>query len=161
MDSIYLAGMKPQSRLTEVIDKSQRPDSKKSLKGFLGVAGFYRLFIPNFAHVSQPLAVLTSNDTPFLCTTGCEKAFSSLKSALTSDPVLEFPDFSRQFIVEVDASNYAIGGVCSQLGPADQEHPIAHLSTALQKSQQNWSATTKQSFALVMAVRHWHVDLAG
>ena len=94
-------------------------------------------------------------------TNECEKAFGALKSALMSEPVLEVPDFSRQFIVEVDASNYAIGGVLSQLGSDDQEHPIAYFSTALQKSQQNWSATTKESFALVMAICHWHVYLAG
>ena len=159
--NLSAAGIRPQSRLTEAIDKYQRPDSKKSLKGFLGLAGFYRSFIPNFAHVSQPLNSLTSNDTPFMWTNECEKAFGALKSALMSEPVLEFPDFSRQFIVEVDASNYAIGGVLSQLGSDDQEHPIAYFSTALQKSQQNWSATTKESFALVMAIRHWHVYLAG
>ena len=77
------------------------------------------------------------------------------------EPVLEFSDFTRQFIVEVDASNYAIGGVLSQQGSDHQEHPVAYFSTALQKSQQNWSETTKESFALVMAVRHWHVYLAG
>ena len=49
----------------------------------------------------------------------------------------------------------------SQQGSDHQEHPVAYFSTALQKSQQNWSATTKESFALVMAVRHWHVYIAG
>ena len=159
--NLSAAGIRPQSRLTEAIDNYQRPNSKKSLKGFLGLAGFYRSFIPNFAHVSQPLNALTSNETPFVWNNECEKAFNALKIALTSEPVLEFPDFTRQFIVEVDASNYAIGGVLSQQGSDHEEHPVAYFSTALQKSQQNWSATTKESFALVMAVRHWHVYLAG
>ena len=159
--NLFVAGIRPQSRLTEAIDNYQRPDSKKSLKGFLGLAGFYRSFIQNFAHVSQPLNALTSNETPFVWNNECEKAFNALQNALTSEPVLEFPDFTGQSIVEVDASNYAIGGVLSQQGSDHQEHPIAYFSTALQKPQQNWSATTKESFALVMAVRHWHVYLAG
>ena len=63
--------------------------------------------------------------------------------------------------MEVDASNYTVGGVLSQLGLDHREQPVAYFSTALQKSQQNWSATTKESFALMLAVRHWHVYLAG
>ena len=72
--NLSAAGIRPQSRLTEAIDNYQCPNSKKSLKGFLGLAGFYRSFIPNFAHVSQPLNALTSNETPFVWNNECEKA---------------------------------------------------------------------------------------
>ena len=105
--------------------------------------------------------VLTSNETPFVWNNECETAFNALQNALTSEQVLDFLNFTHQFIVEVDASNYAISGVLSQQGSDHQEHPVAYFSTALQKSQQNWSATTEDSVALVMAVRHWHVNLAG
>ena len=155
------AGIKPQSRLTEAINQYQRPTTRKQVKGFLGLAGFYRSFIPNFATVSRPLNVLTSNATPLVWTQECELAFENLKHALTAEPILKFPDFNEQFIIEADASNFAVGGVLSQLGPNGIEHPVAYFSTALQKSQQNWSATIKESFALVLAVRHWHVYLAG
>ena len=64
--NLSAARIRPQSRLKEAIDNYQRPDSKKSLKGFLGLAGFNRSFIPNFAHVSQPLNALTSSETPFV-----------------------------------------------------------------------------------------------
>ena len=159
--TLSAAGIQPQARLTEAIKQYQPPANKKQLKGFLGLAGFYRSFIPKFADISKPLNALTNHDTPFFWSKDCQNAFQDLKYALTSEPVLMFPNFSQSFIVEVDASNYAVGGVLSQLGLDHREHPVAYFSTALQKSQQNWSVTTKESFALVLAVRHWHVYLAG
>ena len=159
--SLSREGIKPQSRLTDAIEQFQCPSNKKELKGFLGLAGFYRAFIPNFANISQPLNELTGENVPFQWSTRCENAFVTLKKALSSEPVLKFPDFGQEFIVEVDASNYAVGGVLSQFGADKKLHPVAYFSTALQKSQQNWSATTKEAFALVLAVRHWNVYLAG
>ena len=63
--SLSREGIKPQSRLTEAIERFQRPSNKKELKGFLGLAGFYRAFIPNFANISQPLNELTGENVPF------------------------------------------------------------------------------------------------
>ena len=54
-----------------------------------------------------------------------------------------------------------MGGVLSQLSSDQSLHPVAYFSTALQGSQLNWSATEKEAYALVTAVRHWHVYLAG
>ena len=154
-------GIKPQSRLTDAIQTFGVPKTKKELKGFLGLAGFYRDFIPNFTHISKPLKELTSDKVPFCWTSACDSAFDTLKNLLSSEPVLRFPDLNTPFVLEVDASNYAVGGILSQKAPDNTLHPVAYFSTALQKSQQNWSATTKEAFALVLAVRHWHVYLAG
>ena len=154
-------GIRPQSRLTDAICTFSRPTTRKELKSFLGLAGFYRAFIPNFADISQPPNTMSSDSIPFDWNQACEQAFSILQQKLCCEPVLKFLDFSRPFTVEVDASNYAVGGVLSQLDDHQQLHPVAYFSTALQKSQQNWSATTKEAFALVLAVRHWHVYLAG
>lgn len=147
--------------MTETIKQYQPHANKKQLKGLLGLAGFYRSFIPKLADISKPLNAPTNHDTPFFWSKECENAFQDLKYALTSEPVLMFPDFDQSFIVEVDASNYAVGGMLSQLGLDHREHHVAYFSTALQKSQQNWSVTTKESFALMLAVRHWQVYLAG
>ena len=154
-------GIKPQARLTEAIDNYKRPENRKELKGFLGLAGFYRSFIQNFAEISQPLNKLTSENVPFQWDDSCEIAFSVLKQKLSSKPVLSFPKLGEPFVVEVDASNHAVGGVLSQVGNDDCLHPVVYFSTALQSSQKNWSATTKEAFALVCAVRHWQVYLSG
>ena len=84
-----------------------------------------------------------------------------LKMKLTSDPVSNFPERNQTFVVEVDASNLNGSGILSQKSSDEQLHPVAYFSTALQKSQKNWSAASKEAFALVLAVRHWNVYLAG
>ena len=155
------SGIRPQSRLTEAISKFEQPKTKKELKGFLGLAGFYRAFIRDFANIAEPLNNLTSDKIPFVWTDECTNAFSALKRALLSHPVLRFPNLQQEFVVEVDASNYAVGGILSQKADDDELHPVAYFSTALQQPQRNWSATTKEAFALIVAVRHWHVYLAG
>ena len=116
-------GIKPQARLTEAINNYKRPETRKELKGFLGLAGFYRSFIHNFAEICQPLNKLISENAPFQWDDSCETALSVLKQKLLSKPVLSFPKLGEPFIVEVDASNHAVGGVSSQVGNDDCLHP--------------------------------------
>ena len=71
------------------------------------------------------------------------------------------PQLDQPFIFEVDASNHAVGGVLLQFGDDGKPHLVSYYSTALQQSQKNWSATSKEAFALIMADRHWRVYLAG
>eukprot|EP00794_Sanderia_malayensis_P019749 gene19749-21686_t len=155
------SGIRPQSRLTEAISNFKQPATKKELKGFLGLAGFYRAFIRDSANIAEPLNRLTSDKFPFAWTADCSKAFIALKEALFSDPVLQFPNLQKEFVVEADASSYAVGGILSQKADDGELHPVAYFSTALQQSQQNWAATTKEAFALILAIRHWRVYLAG
>ena len=154
-------GIKPQHRLTEAIVKFPQPETKKELRRFLGMAGFYRAFIKDFATISQPLNKLTSDNTKFIWDMACEHAFQKLKQQLISEPILAFPKPNDTFVVEVDASDYAAGGVLSQEGPDHVLHPVAYFSTAFTNSQRNWAAITKEAFALVLAVRHWYVYLTG
>eukprot|EP00794_Sanderia_malayensis_P020882 gene20882-22932_t len=125
-------GIQPQTRLTDAIRSYERPLTKKQLKGFLGLAGFYRAFIPGFATISQPLNSLTTDTVVFKCSDDCENAFKQLKEQLLSEPVLQFPNLNQPFVIEVDASDPAVGGVLSQTGPDNQPHPVAYFSTALQ-----------------------------
>ena len=73
-------GVTPQSRLAEAIDSFKRPDTKRELKSFLGLAGFYRSFIPNFAEISRPLNRFTSDTVVFEWNDTCEQAFCKLKA---------------------------------------------------------------------------------
>ena len=104
---------------------------------------------------------LTSDTVVFAWDDTCEQAFCTLKALLSSKSGLLFPHFGKQFIIEVDASNYACGSILSQENPPDEIRPIAYFSTSLQPAQQKWSATVKEAFTLLCPVRHWHVHLAG
>jgi hypothetical protein len=80
-----------------------------------------------------------------------QQSFDALKLALGSAPVLALPDFSKQFILETDASNLGIGAVLMQEG-----HPIAYLSQGLNIINQGRSTYEKECLAILMAVDKWH-----
>lgn len=82
----------------------------KALRGFLGLVGFYRQFVKGYTTVSTPLNSLLCKDV-FQWTTAIDEAFSSLKTMLTSKPLLQLPDFSLPFTIETDASRTAMGVV--------------------------------------------------
>ena len=146
-------GVKPQKRLTEAILTFATPLNRKELRRFLGLAGFYRRFIPQFASISRPLNRLTSDNVNFQWTDECDTAFNTLKQKLSSEPVLAFPKLGEPFVVEVDASDYAVGGVLAQLGNDNDLHPVAYMSIALNPSQQNWCPYSKEAYALLLATR--------
>ena len=154
-------GVKPQSRLTEAIENFATPNTKKEVRRFLGMAGFYRDFISNFSEIASPLNNLTKENVVFHWSTECNIAFITLKQALISAPVLAFPDPNQEFLVEVDASKNAVGGVLSQYQGDQSIHPVAYYSTSLTEAQKNWSPYTLEAYAIVMAVRHWDTYLAG
>ena len=125
------------------------------------MAGFYRTFIPSFADICKPLHEITRDDVKFQWNSSCQTAFEELKKRLSTKPVLAFPRLGETFVVEVDASDDAVGGELSQRGIDGIVRPIAYMSTLLKKSQKNWSPHTKEAFALVLSVRQWYVYLAG
>ena len=154
-------GVKPQERLVTAIKDFEIPKSRKEVKRFLGMAGFYRTFIRKFADIAAPLNNLTRDNVVFKWTDECTQAFRELKACLISEPVLAFPRLGEVFVVEVDASDVGFGGVLTQEGRDSQYHPVAYFSDAVKSSQHHWAPGTKEAFALVLAVRHWYVYLAG
>jgi hypothetical protein len=126
------------------------PASVRALRGFLGLAGYYRKFIRHFGLIAKPLTDLLRKDTMFIWTSVHESAFQSLKAALCSAPVLGIPDFSKTFHIETDASGYGVGAVLLQDG-----HPLAFISKALAPRNQGLSAYEKEYLAIIMAVEQW------
>nr|CAH67280.1 OSIGBa0111L12.7 [Oryza sativa] len=108
------------SKIQSIVDWV-RPTTIKKLRGFLGLAGYYRKFIKNFGAISKPLTQLLKKDAPFNWTAEVEQAFQLLKQSLVSAPVLALPDFQQPFTLETDASDLGIGAVLSQ-----NQHPIAY-----------------------------------
>ena len=154
-------GIKPQKGLTDSIIDFATPSNRKELKRFLGMVSFYRNFIRNFSEISNPLNKLTSDKVSFDWDSNCENSFSTMKNCLVSAPILAFPRISEPFIVEVDASDNAVGGELSQYDTNGEAHPVAYFSSTLSKSQRNWSPHSKEAYALIVAVRNWNVYLAG
>ena len=154
-------GVRPQSRLTEAIQNFATPKNKKEVKRFLGLSGFYREFIRGFAEIAAPLNRLTRDQVTFDWNTDCDTSFKALKAGLLCSPVLAFPQTNREFIVEVDASKHAVGGVLSQRQEDDSIHPVAYYSSALKDNEKEWAPYTQEAYALVLATRHWNTYLRG
>ena len=117
------------------------------MKGFLGLAGYYRKFIKDFSKITKPLTDLTKLNKQWNWTGDCQNAFNILKQKLIERPVLRYPDFSKQFTL-TDASNYGIEAVLSQEG-----HPCCYVSRTLNPAEVNYSTTEKEMLAIVWAIR--------
>ncbi|KAL9957276.1 hypothetical protein ACROYT_G038892 [Oculina patagonica] len=132
------------------------PENSTEVKSFLGLASYYRRFIPNFAAVAQPLHKLTEAKTEFVWTGQCQLAFDSLKGLLTSCRVLAYPTREGKFVLDTDASDHGIGAVLSQLQDG-VEKPIAFASRTLSKSERNYCVTRRELLAIVEFVKqHRH-----
>ena len=133
----------------EAMKNWQIPTTVKQLRGFLGLTGYYRRFIKNYALISQPLTSLLKKHS-FHWNESAEQAFMKLKNAMIEAPVLGLPDFTQEFVVEADASGTGIGAVLCQNG-----HPLAYLSKALSVKHQSLSTYEKEFLAVIAALDKW------
>ena len=137
------------------IQEWPQPRNVKELRGFLGLTGYYRKFIPGYGKVCQRLYNLTKKEG-FVWTDSATEAFTQLKSIMSSPQVLALPDFSQTFVVECDASGKGIGAVLQQ-----NQRPIAFFSQALGPKNQALSTYERELIAIVHAVRKWQNYLQG
>ena len=126
---------------------------------FLGMAGYYRKFCSNFADLTAPLTDLLKKDRKYVWSPGCQIAFEKVKSLLCTNPVLKAPDFSRPFILAVDASDLGGGAVLLQCDEHGIEHPVGYYSKKFNSHQRNYSTVEKELLALVLALQHFEVYL--
>ena len=153
-------GVRPLKDKLDTIRDMPAPRSSKEVKQFLGLAGYYRKFVPHLADLSRPLARLTCKDRVFEWTQECEKAFNILMQNLCAQPILKYADTSRGYTLYTDASRYGWAGVLTQTYTSMVEgktvttdHPIAYVSSLFKGSQLNWAALTKEAYAIYMSVK--------
>ena len=106
------------------------PTTKKQVRALLGLIGFYRRYVESFSSVVEPLIELTKKKSPSKVkwTNACQKAFDEVKRILSQKPVLQLPDFAKQFVLRTDASGVGIGGVLMQAGDDGCLHPVLYAS---------------------------------
>ena len=109
--------------------------TKKQVRAFVGLTGYYRKICSDYAAVVIPLTDLTRKQVPdcVVWTPEGDAAFTTLKDCLCSSCILRSPDFSRPFLLQTDASDRGVGAVLSQLDDEGTDHPIAYYSWKLEK----------------------------
>ncbi|WVZ52302.1 hypothetical protein U9M48_003376 [Paspalum notatum var. saurae] len=138
------------------VDPSKVPKIPKEIRGFLGLAGYYRRFIENFSRIAKPMTSLLEKDAEFRWTNAQQAAFDELKKRLTTAPVLTLPDQQKKFIVYCDASRDGLGCVLMQEGKV-----IAYASRQLRKHEVNYPIHDLELAAVVYALKIWRHYLFG
>ena len=152
----------PKAEMVDNIVRVAKPNTKSELRSFLGLVGFYRQFIPNFATIAEPLTDLTRKGKPekLQWEEMHDNAFSKLKGHLTTSPILCLPDFSRVFILQTDACEVGIGSsICHEFDGV--MHPIAYASKKLLPRERNYSTVEKECLSIVWAVQKFQNYLYG
>lgn len=150
-------GIKPNPNKIKTIQELTLPKTEKQIKSFLGLTGYYRKFVKDYAKVAQPMTKylkkgikVNINDPTYV------EAFEKLKLLIISHPILRYPNFEQKFTLTTDASNYAIGAVLSQEG-----HPVCFISRTLNNHERNYSATDKEFLAIIRSVNYLRPYLYG
>jgi transposase InsO family protein len=154
------SGVRPDPQKVVAVEQFPTPTTAKQLKTFCGMISYYRRFIPNCSRISSPLYKLLKKDAKFEWTEAQENAFQHLKSKLISRPILQYPDFSKEFILTTDASNSGLGAVLSQ-GTIGNDLPVAYASRSLSTSESHYTTSEKELLSIVWATKYFRPYLYG
>ena len=156
-------GIKPNPKKVQIIKDIQRPETVTQVRRFLGLTGYFRRYIPNYSLKARALYELTKHDVkiPFEWSEEKVKAFETLKTALTNEPLLLYPHFDREFTVVTDASNYGIGCVLLQKDSNERLRPVAYAGKIFTDAQKRYATLDKELCAIIFALQHWRVYLIG
>ncbi|MEL7521903.1 MAG: reverse transcriptase family protein, partial [Cyanobacteria bacterium J06553_1] len=158
--TISSKGILPNELKVTAVRNFPTPTNEKQIKQFIGLAGFYRSFIWNFGELAVPLTSLLKKDSKFIWGDQQEKSFNALKEALTTAPILTFPDYTQTFHLYTDASSTGLGAVLMQKVNGELQ-PIAFASRVLNNAERNYCTTDREMLAVVWGLKHYRELILG
>uniref|UniRef100_A0ABD2WE69 RNA-directed DNA polymerase n=1 Tax=Trichogramma kaykai TaxID=54128 RepID=A0ABD2WE69_9HYME len=153
-------GVRCDPRKLDAVRKFPTPRNVKQVRQFLGLAGYYRRFIRNFANIAKPLTELQKKNRDFAWTETEQEALNTLKDLLCEGPVLQVANPNLDYIVTSDASKLAIGGYLAQLKDK-VEMPIGYVSRALSDVEQKYDTYSREALAIVFTITKFKAYLLG
>ena len=158
--TVTTSGIRPQTRKISAITNMARPQNVTDVRSFIGMTSYYRRYIPRYTAVAKPLLNITRKNAQFVWTDETEEAFDALKTALTTEPILAYPDMNLPFILYSDASKKSIGAALVQ-EQEGQEKAIEYMSNSLNDTQQKWGTIQREAYAIMQAVHKFKPYLHG
>src|SRR5690554_5749813 len=156
---ISYEGIRPNQSKIETITKMKPPIDISGVRRFLGITSYYRKFIRNYARVAEPLYLHTKKNVLLKWNDESQQVFEELKHRLTEAPVLRYPDYTKPFSIETDASDFAIGAILSQKDEKGREYAVVFASRTLNAAERRYSATERECLAVVWAVDQFQIHL--
>ena len=166
---ISAEGVKCDPKKVEAVRTWEAPRTARQVQQFLGTVNYYNRFIKNYSEIAKPLYAASNRKKKFEWTEECEQAFQTLRTALTTDPVMAYPNSTGLMVLDTDASAFAIGGVLSQMQPVQKEdgtfeeaeRVIAYASRTLEGREQRYCTRRRELLAIVTFVKHFRAYLYG
>src|SRR5208282_3755783 len=153
-------GVSVHSDKVSAVDGWPTPMCVRDVRGWLGLTGYYRRFVQNYAKVAAPLTALLSPKVKWVWTDREQSAFDTLKAALVNPPILAMPAAEGLFTLDTDASKTAAGAVLSQ-NQDGVERVIAYASKTLSRTQRNYCVTRRELLAIIHFLRYFRHYLLG
>lgn len=153
-------GIKPDPGKFETISKYPVPKNTDEVRRFVAFCNYYRRFIKDFAQIANCLNGLLKKKAKFNWTEQCQSAFETMKTKLISPPILQYPDFSKTFVLTTDASDFALGAILSQ-GIIGEDLPISFASRSLTKYERNKSVIEKELLGIYWGIEFFRPYLYG
>ncbi|GBC41210.2 enzymatic polyprotein, putative [Rhizophagus irregularis DAOM 181602=DAOM 197198] len=154
-------GLRPDKEKVEKIENMRRPKTVTEVRSFLGLCSYYRRFIKGFSKIAKPLLNLTKKNEKFEWKEEQQEAFDVLRTKLTENPILVYPDFSREFILITDGSKIGLGAVLAQMNGENKEVVIAYASRSTVGAEKNYPPTELECLAVFWGIQHFQKYLVG
>ena len=160
---IGAGGIHPDPEKVEAVRNYPEPKTKRNVRAYLSLVGYYRRFISQFSTLAAPLTEFTRKGQPekVQISESCRTAYVKLKESLLKAPVLKIADPRKPFVLQTDKSDYGLWAVLSQADEEGEEHPVAYSSRKLFPRELNYSVIKKECLAIVWALRYFHTYLYG
>jgi len=148
-------GLRMDKEKIRTIRDWKEPTNVKGIQSFLGFANFYQRFIRDYSKITTPLSSLTRKEKAWEWGDKQQETFEMLKEAMITEPILQHFNLERAVTIETDASDYAIGAICSQPDDKGILHPVAYYSRKLKDPEGNYDIYDKELLAIVDTLRKW------
>ena len=158
---IELEGIKIEKEKVRGVLEQLTPKCVKDIQKFLGLANYYHQFIQDFVAIARPLHDMVKKDQKQNWTERQEEVFKRLKEQFTKELVLAVPDLDKKMRMEVNVSDYAIGGVLLIECGDGLQRPVAFLSKSLNETERNYEIHDKKMLAVIRGVENWKHLLEG